>query len=69
MIITALEGTGMTIEELSSWSTFFVMISNLFGNPYKLTTVALVALAFFIPKVNEADEKENAQERGMTNQW
>lgn len=61
MITTALEGTGLSSEDLNSWSVVFAMISNLFGNPYKLVTVALVAVAFFFPRPqvinNESGEK------------
>lgn len=62
MITTALEGTGVSAEELTSWSIVFTMISNLFGNPYKLVTVALVVVAFFFPRPHVVDEEESIRE-------
>lgn len=64
MITTALEGTGVSAEELTSWSIVFTMVSNLFGNPYKLVTVALVAVAFFFPRPHVVEDDEGLKSDG-----
>ena len=50
ILTTALEGSGMSAHDLTSWSIVFKTIGNVVGNPVKVVTIALAVLAFFRPR-------------------
>lgn len=56
MLTTALDGTGLAVTDITTWSKGLTILTNVVTNPYKLTTVILVALAFFFPKPTIEDK-------------
>lgn len=57
MLTTALDGTGLAVTDITTWSKGLAVITNVVTNPYKLTTVVLVAVAFFFPKPTIEDKE------------
>lgn len=58
ILTTALEGSGMTMHDLTTWGIVFKTISNVVANPVKVVTITLAVLAYFLPKPHYVGNKD-----------
>lgn len=55
VLTTALQGSGLTTQDITSWTTLFDIIANVVSNPVKIATITLAVVAYFSPKPHKID--------------
>ena len=58
VLTTALEGSGLTMQDLTTWGIVFKTISNVVANPVKVVTITLAVLAYFLPRPHYTQEDD-----------
>lgn len=55
VLTTALQGSGLTTQDITSWTTLFDIIANVVSNPVKIATITLAVVAYFSPRPSKVD--------------
>lgn len=57
VLTTALQGSGLTSQDLTSWSLVFNVVANVVSNPVKIVTITLAVVAYFSPRPHKTESE------------